>query len=139
MSSTSDLISHKGLIVEISPEFTTVEIISEAACSSCHAKALCGLGESKKKAIQVPTRGWDNYVVGQEVEVQLKASMGHKAVWLAYVLPLIILVAALLLLSVAGIPELYAGLGALLVMGLYYFVIWCFRSKLKNEYIFNIK
>ncbi len=139
MSSDFNMISHKGVIVEIDSEYTTVEIVSEAACSSCHAKAVCGLGEAKKKAVQVPTRGWDNYSVGQEVEVQLKASMGHKAVWLAYVAPLGVLVVLLLALSFAGVGELYAGLGALLGVGVYYFIIWCLRSKLKNEYIFNIK
>lgn len=137
MNSNSD-ISHKGRILSITPEFTSVEIISESACGSCHARGLCGLGDSKTKVVEVPTRGWDSYEVGDEVDVTLRASMGHKAVWLAYVLPLLVLVCALLILTVAGVQELYAGLGGLGAVAVWYLVLWLFRSRLKNEYVFNI-
>lgn len=132
-------ISHRGRIVSIDSEYTTVEIISEAACASCHAKGLCGLGESKKKEIQVQTRGWDNYTVGQEVTVELKASMGQRAVWLAYVAPLMVLIIAILTLTLCGVGELLSGLFSLAAVGVYYFALWCFRKKLKKEYIFNLK
>ena len=91
MSSYSE-ISHRGRIVSVTPEFTTVEIVSESACAACHARGLCSLGDSKVKQVEVPTRGWDNYTVGQEVSVVLRATMGHKAVWLAYVVPLLVMV-----------------------------------------------
>ena len=115
-----------------------MEIISESACGSCHARGLCGLGDSKTKVVEVPTRGWDSYEVGDEVDVTLKASMGHKAVWLAYVLPLLVLVCALLVLTAAGVQELYAGLGGLGAVAVWYLLLWLFRSRLKNEYVFNI-
>ena len=138
MSSYSE-ISHRGRIVSITPEFTTVEIVSESACAACHAKGLCSLGDSKVKQVELPTRGWDNYSVGQEVSVVLRATMGHKAVWLAYVVPLIILVAALLGILSAGGTELLAGLGAIGAVALYYGVIWLMRERLRKEYVFNIK
>lgn len=131
-------ITHKGRIVEVTPVFTTVEIISESACSACHAKSLCGLGESVKKEIQVPTRGWDNYAPGDEVTVALKATMGHKAVWVAYMIPLVILLAVLLVLSGLGVAELTAGLSAIGAVAVYYILIRIFRDRLRNEYIFNI-
>ncbi|MBP5336854.1 MAG: SoxR reducing system RseC family protein [Bacteroidales bacterium] len=139
MSSNSSEISHRGRIVSITPEITTVEIVSESACAACHAKGLCSLGDSTVKQVELPTRGWDNYDVGQEVNVVLRASMGHKAVWLAYVIPLIILVAALLGTLAAGGSELLAGGVAIGAIALYYLVIWLLRGRLRNEYIFNIK
>jgi sigma-E factor negative regulatory protein RseC len=138
MSSYSE-ITHRGRIVSITPEYTTVEIVSESACAACHAKGLCSLGDSKVKQVELPTRGWDNYSVGQEVTVVLRATMGHKAVWLAYVVPLIILVAALLGILSAGGTELLAGLGAIGAVALYYGVIWLMRERLRKEYVFNIK
>ena len=138
MSSYSE-ITHRGRIVSITPEVTTVEIVSESACAACHAKGLCSLGDSTVKQIELPTRGWDNYSVGQEVSVVLRATMGHKAVWLAYVVPLIILVAALLGILSAGGTELLAGLGAIGAVALYYGVIWLRRERLRKEYVFNIK
>ena len=132
-------IEHKGRVVEVTPALTTVEIISESACSSCHAKGLCGIDSSKRKEIQLPTSGWDNYAPGDEVTLVLKSSMGHKAVWVAYVIPLVVLFAVLMLLSAVGVSELAAGLSAIGAVALYYLGIWLFRDKLKNEYIFNIK
>lgn len=137
--SSSNEISHKGRIVKIDPDYTTVEIIAEDACSACHAKAMCGLGNSKTKAVQVPTRGWDNYAEGDDVSVVLKASMGHKAVWIAYIVPLVILMAVLLCMDAAGVGELTSGLAAIAAVGVYYVVIWLLRGKLRNEYTFNIK
>ena len=139
MSSKTKEVSHKGRIVSITPELTSVEIVSESACASCHAKGLCSLGDSKIKLIELPTRAWENRKVGDEVELVLKASMGHKAVWLAYVAPLLIMVAVLLVLTESGADELVAGLAAILSIGVYYIVLWLFRNRLKNEYIFNIK
>ena len=138
MSSYSE-ITHRGRIVSITPEFTTVEIVSESACAACHAKGLCSLGDSKVKQVEVPTRGWDNYTVGQEVSVVLRATMGHKAVWLAYGVPLLVLVAALLGILSAGGSELVAGLGAIGAVAMYYGVIWLLRDRLRKEYVFNIK
>lgn len=137
MSSSS--ISHKGRIIDIDPEFTSVEIISQAACSQCHAKAMCGISDNKTKIIQVPTCGWDTYKVGDEVQVALKASLGHKAVWLAYVIPLVILLAVLLGLNAAGLSELLSGLGAIGIVGLYYLALWILRKRIAKEYNFYIK
>lgn len=138
MSSSSE-ISHKGRVVSVTPEVTMVEIVSESACGACHAKGLCSLGDSKVKMVEVPTSGWSDIRPGDEVEVVLKASMGHKAVLLAYMIPLVLLVAVLLVAVSAGVGELYAGLAAIAAVAVYYFGLWLMRGRLRNEYIFNIK
>ncbi len=138
MNSSRD-IAHRGRIVSITPELTTVEIVSEPACSACHAKGLCSLGDVTVKQVELPTRGWDSYAVGDEVQVVLRASMGHKAVWLAYVIPLLVMVAALLGTLAAGGSELLAGGIAIGAIALYYTLIWLLRGRLRNQYVFNIK
>ena len=132
-------IFHRGRIVKVTPEFTTVEIISSSACSACHASGICGMSEYTKKAIEVPTRVWDSYEPGQEVNVVLKASMGHKAVWLAYVAPLCVLLAVLRGSLGLGAGELAAGLGALGGVAVYYLFLWLFKDRLRNEYVFAIE
>lgn len=134
----SDEIAHEGRIVEITPQAITVEIVSSSACSACHAKGLCGVSESTVKKIQVPF-DFGQWSVGQEVEVFLKKTMGYKAVWIAYVAPLGILLAVLLGLMSAGLSELLSGLAAIAAVALYYFVIWLLRSRLRNEYTFYIR
>ncbi|MCQ2181549.1 MAG: SoxR reducing system RseC family protein [Bacteroidales bacterium] len=132
-------ISHKGKIVGITPEYTTVEIVSSSACSACHAKGLCGVSESETKAVQLPTVGWDNFNVGDEVELVLSSSLGHRAVWLSYVIPLGVLLAIMLPLLAFGVRDIVAALAALGGTALYYGVLWAVRDKLQKEYVFNIR
>lgn len=132
-------ITHKGRIVAIDPEITTVEIVSEAACASCHAKGLCGLGEEKVKQVLVRTSAWTPHQVGDEVELVLRKSMGYKAVFIAYGMPLIVLFVTLMVLTQIGVGELYAGLGALGAVAICYLVIFLFRNKISKEYSFYLK
>ena len=134
-----DDISHTGKIIEITPEFTTVEIVSSSACSSCHAKGLCGMSEDKVKTIMVPTDPYASYSAGDEVNVLLKKTMGLKAVWISYVIPLAILMILILSLSAVTVHEAYAGLGAVAGVALYYLVIYLFRDKLSKDFVFYIK
>ena len=132
-------VSHKGRVLSITPEVTTVAIEQHSACSECHAAGLCTLSDVVEKAVEVPTRPFAAYNVGDEVEVVLKASMGFKAVWLAYFIPLIVLLAVILLLAWMGVGEVVAGLSGIGAVAVYYLLLWLFRGKLKNEYTFTIK
>jgi len=132
-------VSHKGKVVRMTPQFTTVSILQHGACSECHAAGLCGMSDLAEKAIEVPTDPYAAYGVGDEVEVVLKASMGMKAVWLAYFIPLLVLLAVILGLIGLGVAEVPAGLSGLGAVAVYYFVLWLFRGRLQNEYIFTIK
>ncbi|MBO4758234.1 MAG: SoxR reducing system RseC family protein [Bacteroidales bacterium] len=134
-----ETVSHRGKVVQVTPEFTTVEIISSSACSACHASGVCGMSEYTKKAVEVPTRAWENFTPGEEVNVVLKSSMGHKAVWLAYVLPLLVLVAVLMGTLALDAGELVAGLGAIAGVAVYYLLLWLFKDRLRNEYVFTIE
>ena len=133
----SDVIRHTGKIVGFTPETISVEIISEAACASCHAAQLCGMSESKKKIVEVPARL--GFEPGEEVWVIMKRSMGTKAVTVGYVFPLIALVLVLIACLLAGLPELVAGIAGIMAVGIYYFMIWLLRDNLRNTYTFYIK
>ena len=132
-------VSHTGKIVKMTPQVTTVAILQHGACAQCHAAGLCGMGDVAEKAVEVPTDPYASYKVGDEVEVILKASMGMKAVYLAYLIPLVVLLAVILGLIGLGIGEVPAGLSGMAAVGVYYLLLWLFRGKLQNEYIFTIK
>ncbi len=132
-------VSHRGRITEITPEFTTVEIISVSACAECHAKGLCGMSEAKVKQISVPTDPYSDRKPGDEVDVVLKKSMGLKAVWISYVIPLFILMILILSLSSVTVHEVYVGLGAIAGVALYYLGIYLFRDRLAKDFVFYIK
>lgn len=132
-------ISHRGRIVEITPEFTTVEIVSSSACSECHAKGLCGISEESVKVISVPSDGFADRRVGDEVDVCLRRVMGHRAVWLSYVIPVFILLIFILTLSSVIGNEVVAGLVSIGAVCAYYLLLWLMRDRLRKEYVFYIR
>ncbi len=132
-------ISHRGKIIEITPDFTTVQIIVSSACSACHAKGLCGMSEDEEKVIMVPTDPYTVYQVGDEVQVLTKISMGLKAVWISYVIPLLILMILILSLSSVIGNEVVVGLVSVAGVALYYLSIWLLRDRLADEFVFYIK
>ena len=132
-------IVHSGKVVHIDQDFTTVEIMVSSACSECHAKGLCGMSEEQEKVIMVPTDPYTVRAVGDIVQVKTKMSMGLKAVWISYVIPLAILM--ILILSLSGVieSEVYRALTAIGGVAVYYLFVWLFRNKLSNEFVFYIK
>ena len=132
-------ITHKGRIVAIDPEITTIEIVAESACASCHAKGICGLGEEKVKLIDVRTSAWHPHQVGDEVEVVLKKAIGYKAVFIAYGMPLVVLFVTMMILNGIGVGELWAGIGSLIAVAVCYLVIFLFRNKISKDYSFYLK
>lgn len=132
-------IAHKGIIVEIDQDFTTVQILVSSACSSCHAKGLCGMSEEEEKVIMVPTDPYKVYKAGDEVAVHTKMTMGLKAVWISYVIPLAVLMILILSLSsFIGNEYLVGGLSVAGV-AVYYFIIWLLKDKLNDEFVFYIE
>lgn len=135
----ADIITHKGRITAIDPDVTTVEIIAESACSSCHAKMLCSVSEMQTKTVLVRTSAWSPHNIGDEVEVALRKALGYKAVFIAYGLPLVVLFVCIMILPFLGVNELWTGIGALCAVAVCYLFIYLFRNKLGKEYAFYIK
>lgn len=132
-------IAHKGRITEIDKDFTTVEIMVSSACSECHAKGLCGMSEEEQKVVMVPTDPYVKHEVGEEVQVCTKMSMGLKAVWISYVIPLAVLMILILTLSAVIDNEAITGLVSIAGVAIYYLVIWLLRDRLRSEFVFYIK
>ena len=132
-------ISHIGRVKEMTPESTVVEIISSSACSACHAKGLCGVSEEKVKEIEVPTDPYATWNVGDEVRVMLRQTMGLKAVWISYVVPLLILMILILTLSAVKLHEALVGLVSVCAVAVYYLVIYLMKDRLAKDFVFYLK
>ena len=87
----------------------------------------------------LPTDPYATYNVGDKVQVATKMSMGMKAVWISYVIPLMVLMILILSLSTIFEKEYLRGLVAIAGVCVYYFIVWLFRGKLNNEFVFYIK
>ena len=131
-------VNHKGTVVEITGNNIKVEIINKSMCAACHAKGFCSAGDSKDKIIDVPYFNNGEYAVGDEVEVTMMRSMGFKAVWISYVIPLAVLLIFLLTLQRCGFTELQAGGFSLLAVCLYYLLVYLFRDRISGKFVFTI-
>jgi sigma-E factor negative regulatory protein RseC len=132
-------VAHKGRIKSVSDGKVTVEILSESACSACHAKGVCSMGESARKEVEVSVGNPESYNVDQEVEVLLSSTLGHKAVWIAYVIPLILLVAFIMLPLSMGASEGVSALCGAAVTAFYYMMLYLFRKHLGSKWEFKIR
>ena len=132
-------IIHSGKVLDITPEFTTVQIMVSSACAACHAKGMCGMSEAEEKVIMVPTDPYAEHKVGDEVQVMTKMTMGLKAVWISYVVPLAVLMILILTLSAVIGNEFLVGGLSIGGVALYYLCIWLLRDRLTDEFVFYIK
>ena len=139
---TKDRIEHDGTVVAVDKDYISVEILNKSACAACHAKAVCGASDQSVKVVEVAqdisTLAAD-YQVGERVNVIMSSAMGTQAIWIAYVIPLIVLMAAILVFSLCGAGELAMGLGSLGIVALYYLGVFFFRNKISKIFIFSIE
>lgn len=131
-------IHHNGQIERIENNTIYVRIIQESACSGCHAKGMCGAAESKEKIIEIPDRS-GQFEPGEVVAICGKTSLGLQAVLLAFVVPVIIVLAALIIGQTFQLDEALAALAGLLFLVPYYCVLYALRKKLKKHFIFTLK
>ena len=142
MSRKPAKIVHEGKIVSIDASSIEVEIVNKSACASCHAKGVCGASDIQTRIVVIPqtlATATAGYQVGDSVKLVLSAVMGMKAVILAYGLPLLVLLAAILVLSSLKMEQLYVGLLSLAAVALYYIIFAIFRDKLDKEFVFAIE
>ena len=93
----------------------------------------------KDKRVEVPALEAKGHAVGDEVEVALRASLGLKAVWISYMVPLLLLVGVVLALTAAGWKEVAAGGLAVAAVALYYVGLWLVRDRIARKYEFYLK
>ncbi len=133
----AEKIEHEGVIVGLSINTIYVKIEQQSACSDCHARKSCGVGESKEKIIEIP-RYSDDYKEGDRVSVVGKSFMGLKAVVYAFIFPLIIMVLVLVLSIKTGVNDGIAAFISIFVLFLYYILLYFFRDKFKRKFVFSI-
>lgn len=136
----AQIIKHRGTVKNINGKHLCVQILQAAACSACEAKGLCRSSEQKEKLIDVVAEDAEEYSVGEEVILTGLLGVGLSAVMVAYVIPLILLVAVLLLsIHLSGGNEPLSALLALCALAIYYLLLRMFRFKLSKKFSFSVK
>jgi len=135
---SSGTIIHPGIIENINGDIVSVRILSQSACSSCHAKGACTVADMKEKIIETQSDNPGQFKPGDEVMVRMDESLGRKAVFLGYGLPFVVLVGSIIVFLTIFSHEGLAALLSLLMLVPYYLVLYFFRKRLHKEFRFRI-
>ena len=151
--------THPGTVTAVKPGFVTVQIESTSACAACQAHARCGFAESKTKTLDIPTQAikqssnqtikqssnqaikqssYQTFSVGDPVIVTIDHTRGLLATWWAYVVPALLLLAAVVSFSLASLSEPVVILLSLAILALYVLVLYLFRRKLDSHFTLTV-
>lgn len=136
-----EVVEHNGIVESIEEGCVRVRILQTSACAACKAKSFCASSENKEKVVEV--RNWDfgtqSLKAGDEVVVCATTTMGRDAVVLAFVVPLVIMIAGVFVtLTISGNEPLSALIG-ILVLVPYYLVLFMMKERLQRRMRFWIK
>ena len=131
-------IEHKGTVAFVGRDIVRVAIEVNEACGSCASRKACAMGSSEKREITIYTNDAESYSVGEVVNVGARRSLGAMAVALCYVVPLVVLIAAIIVANMLGFADGIAAVAALASSALYYAVLALFRDKISRKVTFTI-
>ena len=136
---SEETVSHEGIVTQINEDEIQVKIIQDSACAACHAKSACTVVDQAEKYLTVPRPEGREIHLFQKVNVVMKVGQGNKAAVLAYLIPIVVLLAVLFLCLGLGLSE---GLSALLGIAAlipYYTILYFQRDKLKKRFDCHIE
>ena len=135
----ADIIKHRGIVEKVEGSHVVVRIVQTSACAACSAKGLCNASESKEKQIDVYEVN-ASYRIGEEVVLCGTTSMGMRAVFLAFGIPMLLLMVALFVtMRVTDGDALVSSLVALFAVVPYYLVIYFMKDKFNKTFSFTIE
>lgn len=128
--------SHSGVISKLKGASVVVSLDENPNCDGCRAKSVCGISDSPSKEVEI-FQAVGSFKPNQRVEVVLKKSLGHKAVFWAYIFPFLLMVLTLLTASMF-FAEWMAGLLSVLILGPYYLLIYALSDYFKKTFQFSL-
>lgn len=138
-ATVNERIEHSGIVDRVEGDTVFVRITSHSACGACRAREACGMSEAQEKIVAVRSAAAATFAPGDPVEVGVLRSMGMRAVALAYVGALVVLLAVLIVALVClKWSEGASALAAIVGVGVYYVVLWLLRRKIEHTIQFTI-
>ncbi|MBQ8959016.1 MAG: SoxR reducing system RseC family protein [Bacteroidales bacterium] len=134
-----ETISHEGVVTRITDDELEIKILAQGACAACHAKSACGMGEQAEKILTVPRPEGQEFQLFQKVNVKMAIGQGNKAAVLAYLIPILLLLAVLFACLGLGLNDGLSALFSIVALIPYYIVLYSQRDKLKKQFEYSIE
>ena len=136
---TQETVSHEGIVTKITDEELEIKILAQSACAACHAKSACSMDEQAEKILTVPRPHDKEFTLNQRVNVKMAIGQGNKAAVLAYLIPIVLLLAVLFTCIGLGLGEGLSALISIVALVPYYIVLYLQRDKLKKKFNYTIE
>lgn len=129
-----DVIEHEGVVSSVDGRSLKVEIVSQSACASCHARGQCLSSlDSAVRTMDVTTPEGESYAVGERVRLSVTGRSGALAVVMCYIVPLVLCIATLALLVSYGMTEGVAAAISLAAVAVYMLILFIFRRSIAQK------
>jgi Positive regulator of sigma E activity len=130
-------IQHKGIIEKIEHHCIYVRIVQQSACAGCHVKSICPGVDSVTKIIEIEDDS-GRFKLNEQVLICGHYSIGMQAVWLAFIVPLLLIVSVAVIGTILSGNEIIGGLLGLFMLLPYYIIIYLTQDKLKKKLVFTL-
>ena len=131
-------LQHRGVVESVEGNIVTVSVERESACAGCHAKGICG-ADGEKRLIKVESEYASTFERGERVLVALlHTSMGFSSIIWGYILPLVVMLATLFGVKVAGGEDGIAAIASLGSVVICYVVLYVLRHTIEKKIKFTI-
>lgn len=130
-------VTHTGIVKTTDSTGITISMIVNSGCASCQIKGSCNMSEQTEKELNIECDS-NSYKVGQMVKVHLQSSQGFLALFLGYIIPLIVLIAVVVITMSITQEEGIAGLVGLASLAPYYLILYLSRNKIKNKFTYVV-
>ena len=135
----AETISHEGVVTKITDDELEIKILAQSACAACHAKSACGMGEQAEKILTVPRPKDKDFSLNQRVNIKMAIGQGNKAAVLAYLIPIVLLLAVLFVCLGLDLSEGLSALISIVALIPYYIALYLRRDKLKQKFDYIIE
>ena len=139
MNKEDNNICREGIVRAVNGNDLSVEIIVSSACSGCHAKSICIPSDRRQEVITVKNVRQETYQVGETVDLLLETSAGNKAVVLAYVLPLLVMLVMLFGCYALTHKELLSVGVSVFGVVVYYLALKSAGRKVDQSIVFSVR
>lgn len=136
-----DHVEHKGVVSDVTFNSIVIAVDEPCQCEGCAIALVCsGKSPQSETTIVIPRRGHEGFAKGERVSVEASEGARWRAILWAFVLPTIILVAAVVTLT-----TLYPDLGiwtafiAVVQVSIYELILYIFRKDLAMSVDWQIR
>lgn len=138
MNHSSGTIRQSATVIRVDAAEIEVEVCRPEACAACKAKSVCSEGGGEGKRMTLVNDG-QGYRVGEQIQLVMRRSAGLKAVIIAYLVPVVLVVAALLIFQATPMSDTTAALLTLGILVLYFVIIRLLRGRINNQLTIEIE